>query len=143
MTFIFACDAPASGYLRIESDCRPPFPDFARLTENAAPLSTVDIDVIYDKGRHLCGAMSSIWRKTSTAKADIYARQGRPVMDVSGTSSMLKDVIFGQERHLWTARWLRGKPILGRARVPPWAVVSTADIALAQQHGFAALDTNL
>jgi hypothetical protein len=65
------------------------------------------------------------------AKTHIYAQQVRQVMDVSGTSSMMKDVTYGQERHLWTARRLRGKPIPGSARVPPWAVVSTAGIAMA------------
>jgi hypothetical protein len=56
---------------------------------------------------------------------------------------MTKHVIYGQKRHLWTARRLRGKPIPGSARVPLWAVVSTAGIAMAQQQRLAALDTNL
>ncbi|MBV9632006.1 MAG: hypothetical protein JO230_28190 [Xanthobacteraceae bacterium] len=55
---------------------------------------------------------------------------------------------YGQKRHVWTGRRLRGKPILGSARVPPvlsrgWAIVSITGIAMAQQHRFAATDTNL
>ena len=68
------------------------------------------------------------------AEADIYARPARQVTDVSGTSSMTKHVTYGQKRHLWTARRVRAKPIPGSARVPPWAVVSTAGIVMAPQH---------
>jgi len=66
------------------------------------------------------------------AKADIYVRQ---VIDV-GTVIYDQYVMYGQKRHLWTARGVRGK-------VPPWAIVPIAGIAMAQQHGFAAPDTNL
>ena len=68
------------------------------------------------------------------AKADIYVRQ---VIDV-GTVIYDQYVMYGQKRHLWTARGVRGKPIPGSARVPPWAIVPIAGIAMAQQYGFAA-----
>jgi hypothetical protein len=49
------------------------------------------------------------------AKADIYVRQ---VID-AGTVIYDQYVMYGQKRHLWTARGVRGKPIPGSARVPP------------------------
>jgi hypothetical protein len=73
------------------------------------------------------------------AKADIYVPQ---VIDV-GTVIYDQYVMYGQKRHVWTARGVRGKPIPGSARVPPWAIVPIAGIAMAQQNGFAAPDTNL
>ena len=73
------------------------------------------------------------------AKADIYVLQ---VTDV-GTVIYDQYVMYGQKGHVWTARGVRGKPIPGSARVPPWAIVSIAGIAMAQQRGFAASDTNL
>jgi hypothetical protein len=72
------------------------------------------------------------------AKADIYVRQ---VID-AGTVIYDQYVMYGQKRHLWTARGVRGEPIPGSARVPPWAIAPIAGIAMAQQHGFAAPDTN-
>ena len=72
------------------------------------------------------------------AKADIYMRQ---VIDV-GTVIYDQYVMYGQKRHLWTARGVCGKPIPGSARVPPWAIAPIAGIAMAQQHGFAAPHTN-
>jgi hypothetical protein len=71
-----------------------------------------------------------MWTTTSMAKPDIYVRQ---VIDV-GTVIYDQYVMYGQKRHLWTAPRLRGKPSPGSARVPPWAVVSIAGIAMAQQN---------
>jgi hypothetical protein len=60
-----------------------------------------------------------------------------------GAVSYDRHVIYGQKRHVWTTRRVRGKPVSGSARVPPWAIVSIAGIAMAQQNWFAAPDTNL
>src|SRR5215469_5146274 len=76
---------------------------------------TYDIDVIY--AGHVIYVEDDISGESRHLCAASHRRD---------TSSMTKHVIYGQNRHLWTARRLRGKPIPGSARVYPLAVVSTA-----------------
>jgi hypothetical protein len=85
-------------------------------------------DDINGESRHLCVARAA-------DLTFLHGRVGNVIYD--------QHVIYGQKRHVWTTRRVRGKPVPGSARVPPWAIVSIAGIAMAQQHRFAAPDTNL
>jgi hypothetical protein len=109
-------------------------------------------DVTYDKDVTYAGAVSSMRAHVISGCHVIYVED-----DINGESRHLcvtghgcvgnviydQHAIYGQKRHVWTARRLRGKPLPGSARVPPWAIVSIAGIAMAQQLRFAAPDTNL
>jgi hypothetical protein len=68
-------------------------------------------DDIYGESQHLCAASHRL--------APVIYDQ---------------NIMYGQKRHVWTAPGVRGKPIPGSAREPPWAIDPIAGIAMAQQH---------